>query len=221
MTFVNAGPRQAGSAQRNPFASYADLLAWGIATGTLSRADATRLEAVAAERPGLASGVVRRARTLAGRLRRILLACAAGAIPDAADLEALNADLRAALAARQLIGVRGGCRWSWDAAGGDDLDRVLWPVLESASELLTAETVGKVRECAAEGCDLLFVARGGGKPRKWCSPACRNRETSSRHYQRRLKPARRERERQRRVEDAARRAGPGKRTRKPEPADEG
>lgn len=34
----------------------------------------------------------------------------------------------------------------------------------------------------------LFIARGGGKPRKWCSVACRNRTTTHAHYHAMIKP---------------------------------
>ena len=185
VTFVNTL-----SGRRRALETYDDLLRWGVETGALSADDAARLEDAAAERPGRARGVVRRVRTLAPRLRRILLAFAAGGKADAADFAAMNAEIRAALGARELAADYGGCEWSWGDGGGDDLDRMLWPVLYSAGELLASPEIRRVRCCAAEGCGLLFVARGGGKPRKWCSSGCGNRATSRRHYHRRVKPRR-------------------------------
>ncbi len=200
VTFLNTA-----SARRKALETYDDLLRWGVETGDLSDAVAARLAEAAAERPGPANGVVRRGRTLTGRLKRVLLAVAGGGKPEAADFAALNAEIRAALANRELALTPGGCEWSWGDGGGDDLDRMLWPVLSSAGDLLASPEVGRVRQCAAPGCDLLFVARGGGKPRKWCSSGCGNRATSRRHYHRRVKPRRLKIEQQRRAKEKRRR----------------
>ncbi len=67
VTFVNTA-----LGKRRPLESYADLLAWGVETGILAQAGATLLARVAAERPGPAAGVAKRAKTLRARLERIL-----------------------------------------------------------------------------------------------------------------------------------------------------
>ncbi len=215
VTFVNTG-----SEKRKSLGSYADLIAWGVETGALSAGDASRLEEAAAEHPGKAGGVVRRARTLVARLKRILLAFAAGGKPAAADLAAFNAELRAALAARELVATHSGCRWTWGERD-DDLDRMLWPVLLSAADLLASDALGRLRECAAKGCDLLFVARGGGRPRKWCSRVCGNRATSSRYYYRKLKPKREKGKSEGTAEDKAHLAGYGSPPKPSPPAGKG
>ncbi|MCP3959093.1 MAG: hypothetical protein GY719_14680, partial [bacterium] len=78
---------------------------------------------------------------------------------------------------------------------GDNLDRMLWPVASSAGDLLSTKHHRNVRQCAGEGCDLLFVDRSGGSPRKWCSMrACGNKVKSLRHYHRSIKPEKERRE---------------------------
>ncbi len=114
VTFLNTA-----SARRKTLETYDDLLRWGVETGDLSDAVAARLAAAAAERPGPANGVVRRGRTLAGRLKRILLAFAGGGKPEAADFAVLTAEIRAALANRELALTPGGS--------------VLWSVKSSVS----------------------------------------------------------------------------------------
>ncbi len=184
VTFVNTA-----SAKRRALETYGDLVAWGVETGALSAPDGSRLLDAAAEHPGAAGGVVRRARTLIRRLERIFVALAAGRRPAAADFEALNAELRRVMSARQLVATHGGYQWSWGELDGEDLDRMLWPVVLSAGNLLVTGDRERVRQCG-EGCGLWFIARGAGRPRKWCGVTCRNRASSKTHYHRKIKPKR-------------------------------
>ncbi len=202
MTFVNTG-----SGKRKALESYDDLLAWGVETGALGAEDAARLARAAAARPGLAAGAARRAKTARGRLERILVALAGGGKPAGDDFELFNVELRAALARRRLAAAGDGFRWSWAEAGDEDMGRVLWPVLLSAGELLASGDLRRLRQCPAEGCGLLFVARGGGRPRKWCGIACRDRATSRRHYRKVIKPDRERLKRQMRASIQAKQEG--------------
>ncbi len=199
VTFVNTG-----SEKRQALETYADLLAWGVEAGALGAAEVPRLERRAAERPGIAAGVVRRARTLRRRLERILLALAEGARPAGDDLEALNAELSAAMPARKLVAVTSGYRWAWGEGAGDDDGRMLWPVLLSAADLLASADHRRVRRCPHDDCGLLFVARGSGRPRKWCGRACRDRASSRAHYHAKIKPRRRKQKRELRGRQRAR-----------------
>ncbi len=185
VTFVNAG-----LGKREPLATYDDLLAWGVGTGALEAADAARLEQAANEQPGPAEGVARRARTLRGRLERILAAVAGGERAAAGDLATLNLELAAALGHRRLAIAGGRFRWTWQADSAEDLDRMLWPVLLSAGEMLVSEDRRRLRRCPSPGCGLFFVARSSGRPRKWCGRACRDQESSRKHYRKIIKPER-------------------------------
>jgi predicted RNA-binding Zn ribbon-like protein len=57
--------------------------------------------------------------------------------------------------------------WQWDE-DATDLDRVLWPIAQSAAELLTSPELARVRECAKEHCNWLFVDRSKNRSRRWC-----------------------------------------------------
>ena len=185
VTFVNTG-----SAKRKSLATYDDLLAWGVETRVLADSNSRRLASAAAEHPGKAVDVVRRAGTLCDRLRRIFFTLAAGEKPADDDFGPFNVELRRVMAFRELVVTSGGYRWSWGDAEIDDLDRMLWPVLLSAADLLTSRDRVKVRQCEQDDCDLFFVARGGGRPRKFCSGSCGSRSSSKRYYHRELKPRR-------------------------------
>ena len=197
VTFVNSA-----SPWRRQIETYRDLLAWSVEVGTLSPDEVSRLEQAAAERPGVAAGVVRRVGPLRGRLRRILTA-----VPAASDFGPFHAELGAALAARRLIPGAGRCRWSWADDVEDDLDRMLWPVLLSTATLLASRRVRGLRECPNEGCDHLFIPAGRGRPRKSCDAACASRIASRKHYYAVVKPKRLERQEIERGADPAQVAG--------------
>ncbi len=181
---------------RRSFATYRELVAWGVGSGAIVDRDVQRLVLAAARRPEAAAEVLRRGLELRDGLRRILLALAGRQDLPGVDLEALNVELAAAFSARRLTPVKGPltttgsrCRWLWADRDGDELDRMLWPVVSCAADILSTPSCHKVRLCAAEGCDVLFVDRTSGSPRKWCSAKCGNRVRALRDYHRRVKPA--------------------------------
>lgn len=203
VTFANAGQRG-----RRSFDSYADLVGWALEHGALEAAEADRLESDAGERPQRAEAALRHARAVHAATRRVLVALGTDRKPAAADFAAFNSALRAALGNRQLRPTASGYRWSWGQLD-DDLDRMLWPVLESAGSLLAEGGRRRVRLCQQPECGLLFVARGGGKARKWCGTKCRNRRTSIDHYHKVIKPRRRALHEELEREQKARLAGYG------------
>jgi predicted RNA-binding Zn ribbon-like protein len=195
--FVNAASPKRRPPEAGPFATYADLLACGKRHGVLDAAGAKRLARAAADRPVDAALAVHRAGELRALVERILLALADGKAPDPDDVEALNAWI--ALSERRLVPAGTGCRWVWIPRGGNDLERLLRPVVLSAADILTSEDHRLVRRCGGEGCDLLFVDRTPGNHRKWCSNEdCGRRVRAHRRYYTTLKPRREERRRQRR-----------------------
>ncbi len=200
VTFVN-------TQQRQPLESYQDLLAWGVETDALAEPDGRRLTDGAKDHPAQAGSTIRKAQTLRARLERILDALISGDEPVARDIRHFNDDLRSAMAARELGPT--GRSWVWGKTDGDDFDRMLWPVLLSTAELLTTVDRRQLRRCTNEECELFFVARGSGKPRKWCSSACRNCHSTQKYYHKTVKPKREQRAKAQQGEQRARLAGYG------------
>ena len=179
------------SSKRRSFSTYAELLSWSHRAGALTGADVERLERDAAEQRSAAAAVLRRALELRSRFQRIFERLLRRQGPTDTDLEALRVELAAARAAQRLVRSGIGCRWVWGDRGGDDLDRMLWPVVTSMAEVLSTNYCLKVGQCAGEGCDLFFIDRAPGSPRKWCdSKTCGNRARSRKDYERRVKPRR-------------------------------
>ncbi len=184
VTFVNSASRW-----RKSIVTYADLVAWGLRLDVLTGADGERLERAAAQRPAEAEAVARRAADLRKLAESVLRALEARRTPAAGDIETLNGLLSAVMANRRMVPAASGYRWDFGDRGGDDLDRVLWFVLLSLSDLLTTKYHRKVGRCAGEDCDLMLVDRSPGSPRKWCS-RCGKPARARKYYQTTIKPMR-------------------------------
>ncbi len=151
--------------------------------GILEAAGARRLERAAAEHGDEAAAVFAQALELRRALGRTFTAAAMGKPPAVSDLATLNATLADLAPNRQVATGPKGFGWTW---GGDDtaLARVLWPVIQSAAELLISGDHDKVRQCADPSCALLFVDRRSGL-RRWCDPnTCGSRLKGRRNYRR-------------------------------------
>ena len=208
VTFVNTA-----SGGRRPIVDYAGLLAWSRRHGALSAAEADRLEGLAVERPGSAADAFGAAVELRDVLARIMNAAADREGPPSKALDALNGYLVHAVPPKRLVAAEGGIELDWAAGREDDFGRPLWLVVLSAVEVLTSKDYGRLTRCEGEDCDLLFVARNAGVPRKWCEmKACGSRAKSSRRYHGKVKEYQQEIRREskeavlKRAEDRAERA---------------
>ena len=61
---------------------------------------------------------------------------------------------------------------------------MLWPIVESAAELLTSERRSRIGQCADDrGCGWLFLDATKNRSRRWCAMGdCGNRAKARRHY---------------------------------------
>jgi predicted RNA-binding Zn ribbon-like protein len=164
-----------------------DLLQWGREAGIVDARTTKGLKRRLKSSPGAAERFQQRAIALRERLYRLFSGRAGGRPAGAEDLEALNRDLAAALQFLRIDVDGDTFVWRW-AESEDDLDRLLWPVLRSAADLLTSEEVIRVKECASETCGWLFVDRSRSHRRRWCDmKSCGNRAKARRHYRRKKK----------------------------------
>jgi predicted RNA-binding Zn ribbon-like protein len=169
---------------------YDALVVWALQAGTLAIEEAERLLETAAARPVEAEGVLHRARTLREAIYRIFSATSAGLTPDAQHLDTLNHELSAAMCNVCVVPSESGFRWGWSqdrsSQGDMSLDRVLWPVVRSAADLLTSEhELARVKECAAHDCGWLFMDLSKNRSRHWCDmTSCGNRAKARRYYRR-------------------------------------
>jgi len=87
--------------------------------------------------------------------------------------------------AKRCLSIKGEeVRWTW-RLGARCADYLLYPVLTAATDLLTSDSRGLVRQCEDSGCGWLFLDRSNARKRRWCSMAdCGNRNKAREYYRR-------------------------------------
>jgi predicted RNA-binding Zn ribbon-like protein len=163
--------------------AYRDLAAWGRQADMLNDDEARRLTRIAAHHPQDAARTLSEAVALREALYRIFSAVIDGSASAEADVVILNGALSRALDHLRVVSRPRGFTWAWEA--GDHLDRMLWPVLRSAADLLVSDDVHRVRRCAGETCAWLFLDASRNHSRRWCDMRhCGNRAKARRYYAR-------------------------------------
>jgi predicted RNA-binding Zn ribbon-like protein len=138
---------------------YADLAAWARHAGGLDPSP----DAVPDGRA--AAAAFRRAIALRERVYAVMAAVAAGDDPPPADLAALEAAHRDALAHARLVRHGGGYDWALD----DGPDRPARAVALAAVDLLRSERTARLKQC--RNCRWLFLDQSKNASRRWCSMA--------------------------------------------------
>jgi predicted RNA-binding Zn ribbon-like protein len=162
--------------------SYDALLDWAVYAGALTPPQAQRLADLGGRQPAKAARVHARAIRLREALYQLFAPTTRTQHPKA-PLAVLNTELQHAMTAATLEPAPGGYHLAW--ARGDQFDRMLWPVVRSAAELLSSPALERVGECHGQGCGWLFVDTSKAGRRRWCRMAiCGNRAKARRHSQR-------------------------------------
>lgn len=164
--------------------SYADLLDWLEAAGALGAEQARRLRLSAREDPDAAARALREVLELRVVLLRAVEARTRGKAPAREDLAQLAAAYRRSATHARLDWRDGRAMWALDPGAGAP-DAVLQPILQSATELLTSDTLDRVRLCGNPACQWLFVDHTRNRSRRWCDMAsCGNLHKVRRHRER-------------------------------------
>ncbi len=164
---------------------YEDLIAWTQHVGVLSARQSRSLLKQAAAGPARAKAVHRQAISLREALYRAFSSLAAERAAEAVDLATINAAVADAYRHLRLVPHGDGFAWDWHEAEGA-LELPIWIVARSAADLLVSPDVERVRECAGERCDWLFLDASRNRSRRWCDMAeCGNRAKAQRNYARR------------------------------------
>jgi predicted RNA-binding Zn ribbon-like protein len=171
--------------RKEHLASYADFLSFAVQDGIVSTRHATELRGYAQRNQSEAGRSFRKAIMLRESLYRLFAALAQKKAPRVQDLRIVNDFAVEALHHRQLARSNGSYHWEWQSQGKNVLDRVLWPVAQSAAELLTSDDLKLVRWCEAPDCEWLFLDHSRNRSRRWCDmTSCGNRAKARRHYER-------------------------------------
>jgi predicted RNA-binding Zn ribbon-like protein len=188
LDFVNTVGSRLTDRPREYLGSYEDLLGWARQSGLLAPEETEGLSRQSALDPEGARETLSRALALREAIHRVISRAIAGESQDESDLSVLNRELSVALSHLRVMPSGGAYGWDWDLSGDDGvalLDSPLWPVAQSAAELLTSPKLGRVKVCAGEGCGWVFLDESRNNSRRWCdSRDCGNRERVRRHLAR-------------------------------------
>lgn len=175
LDFANTVDSRPTERRRDLIPTYGDLLTWGVQAEVLSDSEAKTLRRAAVSNAPAAEATLEPARELRETLFELFAAVANGEPPPGTLVSVLNEFLPAAYEQLHLISDGAGCQVAWKQT--DALDRVLWPVVRSAVQLLTSNRLDRVRECAAKDCRWLFMDQSRNRSRRWCDmTVCGNRD---------------------------------------------
>src|SRR3974377_675594 len=134
---------------------YPDLVVWSCRAGLVTNAEAERLLRRASQDSRTAGVAYSRALELRETIFRVFSALALSRSPRTVDVAVLN-EARLEALNRSTIRPRDG-GYAVDWPDKSPLAVMRSPIVLSAAELLTSPHLTRVRECAGEGCDWLFV----------------------------------------------------------------
>lgn len=183
LDFVNTGSSRAQPPFKEKLHGYDDLLTFAERVELIDGSQAARLRSVAEADPEEAEAVLRRSRALREAIYRAFAAMHGGESPAESDLAIITSEASRAAAVRKLVADGVGCEYVWPEE--DRLERVLWPIAQSASQLATSERVERVKECAGDNCNWLFYDASRNRSRRWCDMRdCGNRAKARRFRER-------------------------------------
>jgi len=169
---------------REKFQTYEDLLSWSESADVLSAKQALQLRRIAVAAPRKAAATLGRARNLREALYRICKCVVEGWKPGAADMDVLRRELSVAQSHQTLTETPAGFGWEWDDAKGH-LDRMLWPIVRCAADLMTSTDLANLRQCGGDECGWVFLDTSRNHGRQWCDMRdCGNRAKMKRFRQR-------------------------------------
>jgi predicted RNA-binding Zn ribbon-like protein len=185
LEFANTANWHASDAPEESLYTYTDLVDWAVGIGIRSKQSGESLKAFAAAHPPLAEQIYGWAIELREAIYRIFVAISQHESPSADDLALLNEALPHAFTRPEIVGSdhHFEVRWRGDESG---LDSLLWPIVRSATRLLTDGEHRRIGQCEDDrGCGYLFYDTSRNRSRRWCSMgSCGNRAKSQRHYAR-------------------------------------
>ena len=183
LDFINTVDCRNSDRPSEVLSTYPRLVSWSQHANILTENQAQNLLREANLHPTDARAARERAITTREALYRIFFAIAHHGPLAAADVEVLNKEVSAAMTQLRLKPANPSEPWTYTFQGSG-LDQMLWPVVNSARELLTSDRLDRVCECQGENCGWLFIDMSRNRSRKWCDMKdCGNLVKARRHYQ--------------------------------------
>ncbi len=175
LDFANTVDGLRGRDAQESLTDYAALVDWALHAGIISVLQAGQLNQFSLEHISETKKVYERAIALREAIYHIFSAVASQIKPSEGDLDLLNDELATALGKQELKPFQDRYRLTW-ITKPPSLDFMVWPVAQSAATLLTSADLNRVRECASDNCEFLFIDLTKNHSRRWCDmKGCGNR----------------------------------------------
>jgi len=189
LDFVNTVDMRPTPSPKELLGTYDDVVSWAGQAGVISGKEESSLKRKAARIPKEAERARRRIVRARECLFQVVSAMVDGRAVSDEALDPWNRLVREAMAHLELAARKDGLAWR-NAADSESLDYMLWPVIHAAVTLLTGPDVPRIRRCASEKCDWMFLDRSKRGNRRWCDmTVCGNRAKAQRFYRRKKKSA--------------------------------
>jgi predicted RNA-binding Zn ribbon-like protein len=164
---------------------YRALVRWSQLASVLRDREACHLIERSTKQASHAAAALARALRLRQALYRILKSVMKRWEPEDADINVLHRELAISRTHERLLYYDGAFHWTWDEQL-DALDRMLWPVAQSAAALLTSDDLSRLRQCRGDACGWMFLDSSRNRSRHWCDMSdCGNTAKVKRFRQRR------------------------------------
>ena len=177
--------RQNSGKTRDDLTEFSDFVMFAKQAHIISSRVARELVATGMARREKAARLLRTAIVLREAIYRVFSAIAGSRPVNSRDVKLLEDFAGEAMRHRQLTATGRSYRWEWKQGKEESGAYLLWPIAQSAADLLTSLKAGAVRECGADDCAWLFLDESRNHSRRWCDmKVCGNRQKARRHYQR-------------------------------------
>jgi predicted RNA-binding Zn ribbon-like protein len=161
-----------------------DFLSWARQAELLTRKQEGELRKEAKRKPQAVEAVRRRAVQLRECLFQLFSSIADGKDTAPDVMAEWNQYVKESLDHYETVRAGEGLAWTLRSELYG-IDTVLWVIIHSAIELLTGPQAARIRRCASDTCDWLFVDTSKRGNRRWCDmTVCGNRAKARRFYQR-------------------------------------
>lgn len=184
LDFTNTKSGRGSSHELDHLQTFDDLMDWAEHAGVFAQARCDALRAISSERIAESQIVLQDAVGLRETLYRVFMAITEQAPAPEKDVIALNRWIGRSYPHLELTPSPDCFAFGWSQSGAD-LTSVLWPIIQSAAEVLTQARFDRIKCCPGLNCGWLFLDVTKNGKRRWCDMAtCGNREKSRLHYRR-------------------------------------
>jgi predicted RNA-binding Zn ribbon-like protein len=182
LDFANTVSWHNGDNPNERLINYEKLAGWSRQAEIISIPQEKRLIEKANCLPDQAENSLEEAVKLREAIFRLFRSIATGKKTDSYDLAILNKYFTKAYSMAEMIPKDRKFDLTF-RKGENELDCMLWPIMQSAINLLLSGNMDRVKQCEGDPCGWLFFDSSRNKSRRWCTMAdCGNREKARRHY---------------------------------------